>query len=195
MRLTIPKICELFWQKGHNSYDGEVVSQLEHALQCATLAESANSSSETIAACLLHDLGHLMHDFGKDAAERGIDDRHEYRAIPYLRLLFSPAVTEPIRLHVQAKRYLCCVDSHYWEALSEASKLSLEIQGGQFSTQEAEAFIAQPYAQEAVQLRLWDDGSKVVGKPTASFTHFVHSMEVAQKDSDFRVTNWYWTLH
>jgi predicted HD phosphohydrolase len=121
---------------------------------------------------LLHDLGHLLHNLGEDVADRGLDDRHEYRAMPLLQTLFKPSVTEPIRLHVDAKRYLCAVDSTYWEALSPASKRSLELQGGIFSPEAAAAFIAQPYAADAVQLRIWDDRAKVANLSTPNLEHF-----------------------
>lgn len=177
MALTIPDICQLYLHKGNLPYGKAGVNQLEHGLQCATLAEAANQSDETIVACLLHDLGHLLHDFGViRAASRGIDDRHEYRAIPYLSSLFSPAVLEPIRLHVQAKRYLCAVDPTYWHKLSTGSKETLELQGGVFSEKEAAAFIDRPYAKEAVQLRQWDDRAKVISLKTPDIEHFARAM-------------------
>ncbi|MCU0525887.1 MAG: HD domain-containing protein [Elainella sp. Prado103] len=173
MNPTLSSILDILTIKGSAQYGQEAVSQLEHALQCATLAESAQQSHELIAACLLHDLGHLVHDWGEDAAVRGLDDRHEYRAMPLLKAQFSPAVTEPIRLHVAAKRYLCAVDPTYWELLSAASRHSLDLQGGVFSAQAAQAFIRQPYAQDAVKLRLWDEQAKVANLPTPPLDHFV----------------------
>lgn len=172
MKATVEKIIHLT-AKGSQMYGAEAVSQLEHALQCATLAEQAAQSNTLIAACLLHDLGHLIHNFGEDAAIRGIDDTHEQRAIPLLSQLCEPAVTEPIRLHVAAKRYLCASDRRYWEQLSPASKRSLELQGGIFSSQEADAFIQQPYAADAVQLRIYDDRAKEVNLQTPDLTHFI----------------------
>lgn len=172
MQTSLTDILNILSTKGRAQYGREAVSQLQHALQCATLAETANRSNEMIAACLLHDFGHLMHSLGEDAAVRGLDDRHEYRAIPFLQEMFSPAVTEPIRLHVDAKRYLCAVNDTYWEALSPASKRSLELQGGIFSPEAAEAFIQQPYAQDAVQLRIWDDSAKTPNLQTPPLEHF-----------------------
>ena len=169
---TIQSILDIFSQRGDGQYGSEAVSQLEHALQCAALAESANSSASLISACLLHDLGHLIHSLGNDVAERGIDDRHEHRAIPFLKSLFGAAVTEPIRLHVNAKRYLCSADAAYWSTLSPASKRSLELQGGIFSPEAASAFIRQPYAREAVQLRRWDDHAKIPELETPRIEHF-----------------------
>lgn len=166
---------------GHSQYGREPVTQKQHALQCATLAERAKSSSALIVACLLHDFGHLVHTLGEDAAERGIDDRHEYRALPYLRNIFPLAVTEPIRLHVNAKRYLCAVDEEYWDSLSPASRLSLELQGGIFSDIEARTFINQPYAKDAVQLRIWDDLAKDPSMQTPSIDHFLSILDDCQR--------------
>lgn len=158
---------------GAKPYGREAVTQLEHALQCATLAAAEQRTHELIAACLLHDFGHLVHNLGEDVAVRGVDDRHEYRAIPFLQNLFGPAVTEPIRLHVEAKRYLCAVDATYWASLSPASKRSLELQGGIFSAEDAAQFIRQPYAEDAVQLRIWDDRAKVPNLKTPTLDAFI----------------------
>ncbi len=172
MQSQLNTILEILATKGNTQYGREAVSQLEHALQCATLAETSDRPPAMIAACLLHDLGHLLHHLGEDVAERGLDDRHEYRAMPLLQPLFQPSVTEPIRLHVDAKRYLCAVDSTYWDTLSPASKRSLELQGGIFSPEAAALFIAQPYAEDAVQLRIWDDRAKFPQWPTPDLEHF-----------------------
>lgn len=172
MQKSLTHILDILVTKGHAQYGQEAVSQLEHALQCATLANEANRSDEMITACLLHDFGHLVHSLGEDAALRGLDDRHEYRAIPFLQRVFSAAVTEPIRLHVEAKRYLCAVNPVYWDTLSPASKRSLELQGGMFCVTAAEEFIRQPYAKDAVQLRIWDDRAKVAKLATPPLDHF-----------------------
>ncbi|MBD6620190.1 HD domain-containing protein [Komarekiella sp. 'clone 1'] len=172
MKPTIESIIDLFAEKGSQLYGAEAISQLEHALQCASLAEKSLQSHELITACLLHDLGHLIHNLGDNPASQGIDDQHEHRAIPLLRQMFSPAVTEPIRLHVVAKRYLCSVDPKYWDSLSAASKRSLELQGGIFSSEQAEKFIQQPYAEDSVQLRIYDDKAKITNLPTPDLNHF-----------------------
>ncbi|MBT9314683.1 phosphonate degradation HD-domain oxygenase [Leptothoe spongobia] len=170
--IPLNQILDLYRTRGQAQYGGEAVSQLEHALQCAMFAEDAGEFPELIAACLLHDLGHLVHYLGDDPARLGIDDRHEYRAVPVLEALFPDTVTTPIRLHVAAKRYLCAVDNTYWDSLSPASKLSLELQGGIFSQAMADAFIAQPNAQSAVKLRRWDDLAKVKDLKTPDLEHF-----------------------
>jgi len=173
MKSDLTRIVDILLTKGDAQYGTEAVSQLEHALQCATLAETNNSSPELITASLLHDFGHLVHNLGEDAAEKGIDDRHEYRALGYLKTIFSDAVTEPIRMHVNAKRYLCAVNTDYWDSLSPASKTSLELQGGIFSPAEAKDFISQTYGEDAVKLRIWDDLAKVKGLATPELEYFV----------------------
>ncbi len=178
--VSLQTLINVFTTRGHELYDAEAVSQLDHALQCATFAEVSCSRASLISACLLHDVGHLIHALGNDAAERGIDDRHEYRAIPFLTSLFGPEVTEPIRLHVNAKRYLCATDSTYWEALSAPSRRSLILQGGMFSLEEACAFIQQPYAQDAVKLRRWDEQGKVPGQKTPGIEHFIPFLETCK---------------
>lgn len=175
MSLTLPQIEHLLEHRGHQQYGMEAINQLEHALQCAQLAEQACETPETVAACLLHDLGHLL------AAERDgltehntdADDLHQYMALPFLRGLFSDAVLEPIRLHVDAKRYLCLIDTDYHNTLSPASKHSLNLQGGVFSESEASHFIAQPFAAEAVRLRRYDDLAKVPQKVTPALDHYL----------------------
>lgn len=181
MNFSIENIVNLFSEKGSQMYGAEAVTQLEHALQCASLAEASCQSNEMIVACLLHDLGHLIHDLGDDATVQGINDLHEYQALPMLQKLFEPAVTEPIRLHVAAKRYLCGVSLDYWKKLSHASKCSLELQGGAFSLEAASGFIRQPYARCAVELRMYDDQAKISNKLTPSLSHFKQYLNVCMK--------------
>lgn len=178
--LTLDTLLERLLLRGDQQYGMEAVSQLEHALQCAQLAMQANSSASLVAASLLHDVGHLLHDLGEDVAVRGIDDRHEYRANAALKPLFGPAVTEPVRLHVDAKRYLCAVDDTYWQGLSPASQRSLALQGGIFSAEEAERFIQQPHAKDAARLRRWDDLAKVADLPTPTLEDLRPLLETAQ---------------
>jgi phosphonate degradation associated HDIG domain protein len=162
----------LLEDKGGRAYEGEGVSQLEHALQSAHFAEQAGAPPELVCAAFLHDLGHLLNDRGETPTLRGVDDLHQYVALPFLRPHFSEAVLGPIRLHVDAKRYLCATRPEYYEQLSEDSKRSLKLQGGVFGAQEAERFIAQPYAADAVKVRLWDDAAKVAGAATPDLAHF-----------------------
>jgi phosphonate degradation associated HDIG domain protein len=169
---VVEEILSLLAVKGNRAYEGEGVSQIEHALQSAHRAEQAGAPPELICAALLHDLGHLVNDKGETPTLRGVDDLHQYMALPFLRPAFPEAVLAPIRLHVDAKRYLCATRPDYYAALSEDSKRSLKLQGGVFSPQEAERFIRQPFAADAVSVRLWDDAAKVPGAATPDLAHF-----------------------
>ncbi len=159
MALSVDEILGLYETRGARMYGSEPVSQAEHALQCAMLAAQGGASAELIAAAFLHDLGHLIADL-PHTLERESDDVHQYLPIPFLRGTFSDAVLEPIRLHVDAKRYLCRVDASYWDSLSPASKHSLELQGGIFDALAADRFLSRPFAWDAIRLRRWDDGAK-----------------------------------
>lgn len=143
-------------------YFGEDVSILEHSLQTAMLAAEAGADRSLVVAALLHDVGHLLHDLGEDVAARGIDARHEIAGEAWLRSRFGAEVSEPVRLHVAAKRYLCAVDAGYFGELSASSRLSLELQGGVFSEAEVREFERNPYFRDAVRLRRWDDAAKDV---------------------------------
>jgi phosphonate degradation associated HDIG domain protein len=181
MALSISDICVLFARKGGRAYAGEPVNQLEHALQTAMRAEDEGARPALVTAALLHDLGHLLNDQGESPTLRGIDDLHQYAALPFLRTLFADDVLVPIRLHVDAKRYLCATRDGYFGALSADSKRSLALQGGIFTTEQAAAFIAQPFADDAVQLRLWDDLAKVEGGVTPPLAHYVATLEATQR--------------
>jgi phosphonate degradation associated HDIG domain protein len=173
MALSLADIERLFADRGGEQYTGEPVTQLAHALQCARLGEQEGASDELVTAALLHDLGHLLHDLGATPTLQGVDDIHQYRALPFLRALFGDAVIEPIRLHVDAKRYLCATRPGYFAALSDDSKRSLALQGGIFSEAQAQAFIFLPGAKDAVRLRVWDDLAKTQGLATPPLAHFL----------------------
>ena len=130
---TTATVIDLFATHGSSEYGGENVTQEEHALQCAELAAADGAPATLVAAALLHDIGHLLHDLPADAPERGIDDLHEALGGRWLESRFVPAVTEPVRMHVAAKRYLATMEPGYFERLSEASVLSLRLQGGPMS--------------------------------------------------------------
>ena len=170
--MVIDELIKLYEVKGDREYEGEGISQLEHALQSAQLAEKAGAAPALVCAALLHDVGHLLNDKGETPTLRGVDDLHQYAALPFLRQHFPEAVLGPIRLHVDAKRYLCATRPDYYDRLSEDSKRSLKLQGGVFAPAEAERFIGQPYAADAVQVRLWDDAAKVRGAATPGLAHF-----------------------
>jgi hypothetical protein len=174
MSLSLQEVHELLVRRGQTQYGLEAINQLEHALQCANLAEQAGETTDTIVACLLHDLGHLLAAERVNAIEQDThkDDLHQFIALPFLRGLFPDAVLEPIRMHVDAKRYLCWIEPTYWDDLSIASKRSLEQQGGVFDEAQANIFIAQPYAEESVRLRRYDDLAKVKDKSVPGLAHY-----------------------
>ena len=165
MTSMVDRLLRLLATPDASQYGEESVSQYEHALQCALLAEQAGASGSVIAAALLHDAG-------ERPALRGIDDRHEEIGAEHLLEVFRPAVAEPVRLHVAAKRYLCASDPEYFGRLSRASVRSLELQGGRFTPSEAAAFRAMPYADDAIRIRLWDDAAKLPGCATPPIEHY-----------------------
>lgn len=173
MALRIEDIEKLFRDHGHIAYSGEPVTQLEHALQSARRAEDEGAGDALVTAAFLHDLGHLLNRLGESPTERGIDDQHQYFAIPFLRSLFPAAVIEAVRLHVDAKRALCSLERDYYDNLSEDSKRSLALQGGIFSPDETEAFLSKPFARDAMRVRRWDDAAKVAGAPTPPIGHYL----------------------
>lgn len=176
MALEVNQILGLFRIRGAAMYGGETVSQLAHALQCAQLAEEANAPAELVAAGLLHDVGYLLCAQQSDAG-RHADDLHQFHPLLFLRGVFPDAVLEPIRLHVEAKRYLCHAEPAYQDALSPASKHTLVLQGGPHSALEAKMFLARPYADDAVRLRRWDDRAKNPDKSTPDLDHFAQVLE------------------
>lgn len=171
--ITFPEIRALFDLNGDRRYGGEPVSQLEHALQCARLAEEGGASDELITACLLHDFGHLFNERGTTPTLRGVDDKHQFYAASALKNVFPDAVRVPIYLHVEAKRYLCAVTAGYRDDLSADSRRSLELQGGPLNDVDAGKFIEQLHASDAVRLRFWDDHAKVAGARTPDLDHYL----------------------
>ncbi len=178
----VSKILGLLETKGQDlQYGNENVTQLEHALQCAELAEKKNFSPEIITAALLHDIGHLLYD-GQDPIYEGKDGYHEDLGADYLSEFYSEEVTRPIRAHVDCKRYLSAVEEGYYSLLSEASKVSLDAQGGPFTREEVEEFIKKPHMKEAVELRRLDDQAKILNKKTPNLSHFKHYLEQSLKN-------------
>ncbi len=181
MSALVDEIFRVLREYGAGQYLGEPVSMTEHMLQSAYAAERDGASPTLVAAALLHDYGHFIHDLPEDAAEHGIDTRHEEVAHAFLAEHFGPAVAEPIRMHVAAKRYLCAVEPSYLNELSPASVLSLELQGGPYGVDEVAAFEASPYAQDAVRLRRYDDAGKVAGMDTPGLEHYRPVLESVLK--------------
>jgi [1-hydroxy-2-(trimethylamino)ethyl]phosphonate dioxygenase len=166
-------LANLLETNGTGRYGLHDVLQVQHALQAAWLAEQDGGGAALITAALLHDIGHMVHDLGENPAAAGIDDRHEEVGHAYLQKLFGPEVSEPVRLHVAAKRYLCAVEADYFGTLSSDSGLSLRLQGGPMSAHEVRAFQAEAHAEAAVQLRRYDEAAKVKGLKTPSVRHFL----------------------
>jgi phosphonate degradation associated HDIG domain protein len=172
-------LLRLFKERGDAAYIGEPVSQTEHALQTAWAAEQSGAGGALIAAALLHDVGHLLHNLHEDCALSGIDDAHETHGAHWVALHFGPDVAEPVRLHVQAKRYLCATDPAYLGTLSEASLRSLQLQGGPFTPGQETEFMSLPHAEAAVALRRFDEQAKVRGLQTPGLEHFRPVLEAA----------------
>jgi [1-hydroxy-2-(trimethylamino)ethyl]phosphonate dioxygenase len=158
---SVDEVFELLASGGGEAYFCEPVTVLEHSLQAAWFVQRAGADEPLITAALLHDLGHLMHGEGEDAATRGLDTQHEELAVAALGEHLPPSVLDPIRLHVAAKRYLCFAKPDYLRALSPASVQSLALQGGPMGAAESEAFLVLPHARAALSLRRADDAAKV----------------------------------
>jgi gamma-butyrobetaine dioxygenase len=148
---------------GGRAYLGEPVTVLEHSLQAAALAESEGSAVEFVVAALLHDLGWLLH---------GGPSGHDRRAASHLERYFGREVVEPVRLHVEAKRYLAAAEPGYGALLSDASMRTLARQGGPMADAEVEAFLQAPFARDAIALRRLDDRAKVPGATTPALDHY-----------------------
>jgi gamma-butyrobetaine dioxygenase len=164
----VDAIAEMFTSEGAADYLGEPVTVAEHLLQAGARAQAAGAPSALVAAALLHDVGHLR---GADAQTddielsgrelmAGTDNNHGDRGAVWLAQWFPASVTEPVRLHVAAKRYLCATEPSYFGQLSEASVYTLTVQGGPMSDAEAREFGRSPHAADAIAVRRWDDQAK-----------------------------------
>lgn len=168
---AVDQLLALLGEQGKVAY-GEDVTQVEHALQCAMLAEAEEVTKALVVAALLHDIGHLLYKDPGGALAKGQDDRHDMLGASYLKRWFGDEVTQPIAWHVEAKRYLCFVDPGYRARLSPVSQQSLLLQGNVMSAQEAATFLQLPFARDAIRLRQWDDAGKRPGVVTPSLEHF-----------------------
>ena len=180
---TIDDVTRVVDQQGGDRY-GEAISQRQHALQCATLAERSGAAPALVVAALLHDIGHLIDPEAETAANENNDLRHEASGARWISELFGDDVLMPIRLHVAAKRYLTGIDENYLAGLSPQSVHSLELQGGPFTEIEAERFIAAPHARDAVLLRRWDDLAKDPDAVTPDLDHFLPVLHACVKRGD-----------
>ncbi len=174
-RQVVESIVRLFHEHGSSLY-GEQVTQLEHALQCAMLAQQHNASTSLIVAALLHDIGHMLDPAPVETASPSHDSGHEDLAAQWLAEHFGPDVVEPVRLHVAAKRFLCATDPVYFGRLSGPSQASLKLQGGPMSTSEVGKFLSLPHYRDAVMLRRWDDEAKVVGLETRRIEDYLSAL-------------------
>jgi phosphonate degradation associated HDIG domain protein len=173
------ELITIYDASGRERYGLETISQLEHALQTAARAEAEGESPAMILAALLHDLGHMIAGIGDNPAEGGIDNAHQRVGARWLRERLGARIAEPVRLHVDAKRYLCAVDPAYHATLAPDSVLSLKLQGGPLNDTQVTAFLAEPYAQDAIRLRRFDDLAKDPDAKTEDFAYFLRYLRDA----------------
>ncbi len=162
---VVDEIFALYEERGSRALDGEAVSQLEHALQAAEAARSTNAPASLIAAALLHDIGHLL-------PHSPLNPMHEKAGADWLAQYFHLSVSELVRLHVTAKRYLCATDRGYLHQLSPASRQSLALQGGPLTMDEAQEFLQLPHARAALRLRWWDERAKTPQRKVLGLEHY-----------------------
>lgn len=178
---TFDTISVLFAEHGGENYLGETVTQLEHALQTAAIADNQEADPAMVVAALLHDIGHLLRDKSNRNVVQEEDTYHENVGHAWLRRHFGQEVSEPVRLHVQAKRYLCSTDPDYRNALSSASVQSLFLQGGPFTQEEALNFEKNPYYEDAIRLRSWDDEAKIPELVVPGLEYYRQRVELLAK--------------
>ena len=165
-------LADIFERRGGEEYLGEPVTMAEHMLQGATLAEQAGQDDAIIVAALLHDIGHFTSEFGMFSMDDTEDRYHEEAGAAALERFFPAIVTDCVRYHVAAKRYLCATRPEYFERLSEASVHSLSLQGGPMSRKEVSEFEKNPNLEQIIQVRYLDDAGKRADITTPLFSHF-----------------------
>ena len=175
------EIAALFDGRGAGEYFGEQVSMSEHALQAAYFAGAAGAPRSLIIAALLHDIGHLIASVPSDLADWTTDARHEALGSRWLAERFHPTVSEPVRLHVSAKRYLLATDQEYFAKLSPASVITLKLQGGPMAAHDLAKFESEPFHEEAILVRRWDDQGKAPGLLTPAFADYRALIERLEK--------------
>lgn len=163
---------DIFERRGGEEYLGEPVTMAEHMLQGATIAEKNNQSEEIIVSALLHDIGHFTSEFGTFSMDDTEDRFHEEAGAEVLEEFFPSVVTDCVRYHVAAKRYLCATKPAYLKRLSEASVHSLMLQGGPMSPEEVAEFETNPNLEKIVAVRYLDDAGKHPDMETPRFAHF-----------------------
>jgi phosphonate degradation associated HDIG domain protein len=166
------EILAIFQSRGSSAYFGESVSMIEHALQAAYFAQTSAAPPALVVAALLHDIGHLVDDVPSDISDWTVDAHHEQVGALWLARRFPPEVSEPVRLHVPAKRYLLATDAEYFARLSPASVITLKLQGGPMTAQEVAMFETERFHQDAMRVRRWDDQGKVAGLKTPGLSDY-----------------------
>src|SRR3984893_17819495 len=184
------ELLGIFAGRATRRYGLSAINQLQHALQAATLAEADEAPPATVLASLLHDVGHMIHQLGEDPAGRGVDDVHEELGARWLAERFAPEVSEPVRLHVAAKRYLCSVESASSTPPWPDAVRSLGLQGGPMSADEIEQFRRNPLHAEAVRLRRFDEAAKDPRATTPDFDHFLRHVAICRRASKSDERSW-----
>jgi len=165
-------LAGIFERRGGEEYLGEPVTMAEHMLQGATMAEANGLDEAIIVAALLHDIGHFTSEFGMFTMDDEEDRLHEEAGAAALGRFFPTIVTDCVRYHVAAKRYLCATKPEYFDRLSDASVHSLNLQGGPMSAAEIAEFERNPNLREIIQVRYLDDAGKRADMRTPPFAHF-----------------------
>lgn len=174
---VLDEIRRIFERRGSDAYFGESVSMKDHALQAAYFAQQQAAPTALVIAALLHDVGHLLDNVPDDIEDWTVDVHHEELGSRWLAKRFHPEVSEPVRLHVAAKRYLCATDPQYFGMLSSASVHTLKLQGGLMPPHEIAMFEAEQHFRQAVRVRRWDDQGKVAGLSTPSLEDYATLIE------------------
>jgi [1-hydroxy-2-(trimethylamino)ethyl]phosphonate dioxygenase len=178
---VMDEILALYADRGDDAYFGERVSIAEHGLQAAHFARAAGVQPALVVAALLHDVGHLIGNAPDDLAEWTADAAHERVGGRWLATRFPPEVSEPVRLHVPAKRYLLATDADYFAKLSPASVVTLRLQGGPMSREEVARFEDERFHRDAVLVRRCDDEGKVAGLVTVGLLDYRNLIETLSR--------------
>jgi predicted HD phosphohydrolase len=177
----IDRLAEIYERRGAEAYLGEDVTMAEHMLQCAALAEAEGAPDALVAAALLHDVGYFTGEL-EFSIEDTKDSHHDAVGAAFLEAYFPPVISETVRLHVAAKRYLCAVRDDYYAKLSATSKYTLSLQGGPMNAAEIGRFRSFEFYREAVSVRLWDDGGKAIGSRTKTFAEYRPLLQAMLRD-------------
>ena len=169
---VVELIEDIFLRRGAESYLGEQVTMAQHMLQAAQCAEEAGADITQIVAALLHDIGHYKNEIPESSLAKGVNNFHEEAGANFLEEYFPASVVEPIRQHVEAKRYLCAVRPEYFMRLSPASINTLNLQGGPMNEKEIREFEKNDYLEQCVNLRYWDEKAKDPERKCASFSYY-----------------------